>query len=75
MLKSFIEIPPESDFPIQNLPYGIFFTKENLSPRVGTRLGDFVVDLAFLDEQKLFDQLWSRFFVRNYQYRKDTLPC
>jgi fumarylacetoacetase len=56
MLKSFIEIPPESDFPIQNLPYGIFSTKENPSPRMCTRLGDFVVDLAFLDEQKLFDQ-------------------
>jgi len=61
MLKSFIEIPPESDFPIQNLPYGIFSTKENPSPRMCTRLGDFAVDLAFLDEQKLFDQQYGFF--------------
>lgn len=61
MLKSFIEVSPESDFPIQNLPYGIFSTKENPSPRVGTRLGDFVVDLAFLDEQNLFDQPYGFF--------------
>lgn len=58
---SFIEISPDSDFPIQNLPYGIFSTKENPSPRVGTRLGDFVVDLAFLDEQSLFDEKYDFF--------------
>ncbi|HRK89681.1 MAG TPA: fumarylacetoacetase [Anaerolineales bacterium] len=58
---SFIEISPESDFPIQNLPYGVFSTKENLTPRIGTRLGDFVVDLSFLDEQKLFDQQYGFF--------------
>lgn len=61
MLKSFIEVSPESDFPIQNLPYGVFSTKENPNPRIGTRLGDFVVDLAFLDEQKLFDQQYGFF--------------
>jgi fumarylacetoacetase len=61
MPKSFIEVSPESDFPIQNLPYGIFSTKENPTPRVGTRLGDFVVDLAFLDEQNLFDQQYGFF--------------
>jgi len=60
-LKSFIEVHPESDFPIQNLPYGIFSTTENPNPRVGTRLGDFVVDLAFLNEQKLFDQQYPFF--------------
>lgn len=58
---SFIEISTDSDFPIQNLPYGIFSTKENPSPRVGTRLGDFVVDLAFLDEQSLFDEKYDFF--------------
>lgn len=61
MLKSFIEVSSESDFPIQNLPYGVFSTKENPSPRVGTRLGDFVVDLAFLAEQKMFDQQYDFF--------------
>lgn len=61
MPNSFIEIPPNSDFPIQNLPYGIFSTKENPSPRVGTRLGDWVIDLAFLDEEKLFGRQYGFF--------------
>ncbi len=53
-LKSFIEVHPESDFPIQNLPYGIFSTQTNPSPRVATRIGDVVIDLALLDEENLF---------------------
>jgi fumarylacetoacetase len=53
-LKSFIEVHPESDFPIQNLPYGVFSTKVNPNPRVGTRIGDVVIDLALLDEENLF---------------------
>ena len=51
---SLVEIHPDSNFPIQNLPYGIFSTKENPSPRAGARLGDFVVDLSILDEQNIF---------------------
>ena len=60
-LKSFIEVHPESNFPIQNLPYGIFSTQENSSPRMGTRIGDFVVDLSVLDEEKLFDKQYGFF--------------
>lgn len=45
-----IQIHPDSDFPIQNLPYGIFSTRDNPDPRVGTRLGDLVIDLAALDD-------------------------
>ncbi len=43
-LKSWVEVPQNSDFPIQNIPFGIFKTAQ-LTPRVGTRIGDFVVDL------------------------------
>ncbi len=45
---SFIEVPPESHFPIQNLPYGIFSPTANASPRVGVAIGDKVLDLATL---------------------------
>jgi fumarylacetoacetase len=62
-LKSFIEVHPESNFPIQNLPYGIFSTQENSSPRMGTRIGDFVVDLSVLDEEKLFDKQYGFFLT------------
>ncbi len=61
-LKSFIEVHPNSDFPIQNLPYGVFSTKLNQKPRVGTRIGDWVVDLSVIDEEKLFDKQYG-FFV------------
>lgn len=59
--KAFIEIPPESDFPLQNLPYGIFSTEDHPSPRAGTRLGDWVIDLAVLDEQNAFGRQYGFF--------------
>jgi fumarylacetoacetase len=43
-LRSFIPVDPESDFPIQNLPYGVFSAK-GLAPRVGVAIGDHVLDL------------------------------
>jgi hypothetical protein len=30
-MASFVHVPSESDFPIHNLPYGIFSTPENVS--------------------------------------------
>jgi fumarylacetoacetase len=44
-LRSFIPVDPASDFPIQNLPYGVFSSKDGLAPRVGVALGDYVLDL------------------------------
>jgi fumarylacetoacetase len=46
-MKSWIEVKRDSDFPIQNLPFGIFKTK-TLTPRVGVAIGEYVVDLAAL---------------------------
>lgn len=60
-MTALIEISPNSDFPIQNLPYGIFSAKENPSPRVCARLGDFVIDLAKLDEENLFGKQYNLF--------------
>jgi fumarylacetoacetase len=48
-LRSFIDIDPSSDFPIQNLPYGVFSTASSPSPRVGVAIGDFVLDLSELE--------------------------
>ena len=45
--KSWVEVPDNSDFPIQNLPFGIFKTA-NLSPRVGVAIGNNVLDLKSL---------------------------
>ena len=60
-IQSFIEVLPESDFPIQNLPYGVFSTRANPNLRVGTRIGDLVVDLSMLDEEKLLDKQYGFF--------------
>jgi fumarylacetoacetase len=49
-----LEVHPDSEFPIQNLPYGIFSTRANPNPRVGTRLGNVVIDLAILDNENTF---------------------
>jgi fumarylacetoacetase len=55
-LKSWIEVSENSDFPIQNIPFGIFKT-EQLSPRVGTRIGDKVIDLKTLFTLGYLDNL------------------
>jgi fumarylacetoacetase len=44
-LRSFIPVDATSDFSIQNLPYGVFSTKDGLAPRVGVAIGDYVLDL------------------------------
>lgn len=46
-LTSWVEVPANSDFPIQNLPFGIVKTAQ-LSPRVATRIGDYAVDIKTL---------------------------
>ena len=45
--KSWVDVPANSDFPIQNLPFGIFQT-EVLKPRVGVAIGNSVLDLKSL---------------------------
>ena len=49
-LRSFIPVDPTSDFPIQNLPYGVFSAKGGLAPRVGVAIGDYVLDLWELEQ-------------------------
>lgn len=48
-LRSFIEIPKDSDFSIQNLPYGIFRPTASAAPRVGVAIGHLVLDLAICE--------------------------
>lgn len=43
---SFIEVSAESDFPIENLPFGVFSTKSNPNPRPGVAIGDHILDLS-----------------------------
>lgn len=43
---SFIGVAEDSDFSYQNLPYGIFSTPSNATPRIGVAIGDWVLDVA-----------------------------
>lgn len=55
-LRSWVNVPTGSDFPIQNLPYGIF-KRNNMPPRVGVAIGKHVLDLALLHRKGLLAQL------------------
>jgi fumarylacetoacetase len=53
-MKSWIESAngPENHFPVRNLPYGVF-SRVGEAPRCGVAIGDFVADLAALEEAGL----------------------
>ena len=55
-LKSWLEISKESDFSIQNLPFGIYSTK-NKTKRVGVAIGDQILDLYKLYKLGYLDSL------------------
>jgi fumarylacetoacetase len=57
-LKSWVESAnaADSDFPIQNLPFGVFSDVSNATPRVGVAIGDAVLDLSVLAREGLIEQ-------------------
>jgi fumarylacetoacetase len=55
-LTSWVEVPPQSDFTIYNLPYGIFTTTDR-SPRPGIAIGEQILDLRELARTGLLDDL------------------
>ena len=52
--KSWLEVAENSDFPIQNIPFGVFITKEDVIT-IGTRIGDFAIDLGALQQLNYFE--------------------
>ncbi len=71
-LKSWVEVPPDSDFPIQNLPFGIFKTRY-LSPVAGVAIGNYVVDLVYLHENGYLDGLGLPPGIFNQRYLNDFI--
>jgi len=47
-----------TDFPIQNLPFGVFSTN-SLDPRIGVAIGNYVLDLRACSEQGILDPVSS----------------
>ncbi len=52
--KSWLEVDPSSDFPIQNIPFGVFLTKDDVIT-IGTRIGDYAIDLGALQQMGYFE--------------------
>lgn len=52
--KSWLSVPENSDFPIQNIPFGVFLTKEDVIT-IGTRIGDFAIDMGALQQLGYFE--------------------
>ncbi len=53
-LKSWIKVEEGSDFPIQNIPFGIIQRKDT-SPHVAVRIGNTAIDLFILAKSGLLD--------------------
>lgn len=52
--KSWLTVSENSDFPIQNIPFGVFITKEDVVT-IGTRIGDFAIDMGALQQLGYFE--------------------
>lgn len=51
--KSWIKVGKNCDFPIQNIPFGVFLTRDDITT-IGSRIGDYAIDLAALHQLGYF---------------------
>lgn len=51
--KSWLKVNENSDFPIQNIPFGVFITKDDIIT-IGSRIGDYAIDLGALHQLGYF---------------------
>ena len=63
---SWIKVPENSDFPIQNIPFGVFLTRDDIIT-IGTRIGDYAIDLGALHQLGYFQgiPLTDDIFLQN----------
>lgn len=53
---SWLPVPEDSDFPIQNIPFGVFLTRDDVIT-IGTRIGDTAIDLGALHQLGYFNDI------------------
>ena len=69
-LKSWVDVPTGSDFPIQNLPFGIFKTQA-LTPRVGVAIGEKIIDVlelhkaGFISKYDFEESIFNNLFLND----------
>ncbi|MDO5981509.1 fumarylacetoacetase [Flavivirga spongiicola] len=54
--KSWLHVDKNSDFPIQNIPFGVFLTRDDIIT-IGTRIGDTAIDLGALHQLGYFKDI------------------
>ena len=63
---SWLDVDKNSDFPIQNIPFGVFLSPDDIIT-IGTRIGDYVIDLGALHQLGYFEgiPLTDDIFLQN----------
>ena len=56
---SWVEYSTFTQFPIQNIPYGVCFFKKLKLERCCSRIGDYIIDLFSLENKGLLDNEYS----------------
>ena len=54
--KSWLNVEKDSDFPIQNIPFGVFLTRDDVIT-IGTRIGNYAIDLGALHQLGYFKDI------------------
>jgi len=52
--KTWLDTSSDTDFPIQNIPFGVFLTRDDVIT-IGTRIGDYAIDLGALHQLGYFE--------------------
>ncbi len=71
-METWIDIPKNSDFSIHNIPFGIFSTKDS-KKRMGTAIGDMILDLKLSSDLGVFDNLNFDFNVFENEHLNDFI--
>lgn len=54
--KTWLPTTKNTDFPIQNIPFGVFLTRDDVIT-IGTRIGDYAIDLGALHQLGYFNDI------------------
>ena len=60
--KSWIKYDSNSDFPIQNIPFGVFKTNKN-EFHIASRIGDTIISLKNLEKYGFFEDLCLKRYI------------
>lgn len=59
VMESFVPGSAGGDFPIEHLPYGVFSSPGQDKPRIGVRIGDYVLDLRVIEHRGFFQPVFG----------------